>query len=272
MMDMNTELNSIDREEYSQNLQRKKAYYYKKDGNTVAFGYQKMCPLDIITGNCSHKGFYIQIQDGGLYRIWTEMDGVIFCSCTCNRWDTLEDLSKKLTRTGKEEFLRGLEAAEKNHGYIRQLHITVVKALGYGGLAEHYTEYMSVVKREQEAERQKRKLEEKRRLDAEEKRRQSEFDTQLFNAENSILKKEKVENAKTHKGSSLFLELFKANGIRLPLRTQGWVNDVLAEVTFKFDGSITYCYFSRGNDSKMFKGYLRMLEEKILEKHGVCNC
>ena len=144
--------------------------------------------------------------------------------------------------------------------------------MGYGGLAEHYTEYMSVVKREQEAERQKRKLEEKRRLDAEEKRRQSEFDTQLFNAENSILKKEKVENAKTHKGSSLFLELFKANGIWLPLRTQGWVNDVLAEVTFKFDGSITYCYFSRGNDSKVFKGYLRMLEEKILEKHGVCNC
>lgn len=271
MMNMNTELNSIDKEKYSQNLQRKKAYYYKKDGNTVAYGYQKICPLDIITGNSNHKGFYIQIHDGELYRIWTEMEGVIFCFCTCSKWDTLENLSKNLKHTGKEEFLRELEAAEEMHGYIKQLHIMVVKALGYGGLAEHYTEYMSMIRQEQETERHKRKLKEKRKLDAEEKRRQSEFGSQLFNAENSILKKEKVKNVKTNKGSSLFLELFKANGIRLPLRTQGWVNDILAEVAFKFDGSITYCYYSRGSDSRVFRDYLHKLEQKILEKQSICS-
>ncbi|MDE6914067.1 MAG: hypothetical protein K2P35_10295 [Lachnospiraceae bacterium] len=183
----------------------------------------------------------------------------------------MEKLNEDLTYMGKEGFLKSLEDSEKKQRYIKQLYITVLRALGYDGLAEHYAEYMHIIRQEMEAERQKRKLEEKIRLEEKEKKRQEAFDRQLLEAENSILKKNKVENVRTDKGGSLFLELFKANGIKLPLRTQGWVNDILAEVTFKFDGSITYCYYSRGNDSKVFRDYLHRLEQKIFEKHGICN-
>ena len=270
-IDMNIELNDINREEYNQNIQKKKAYYYKKDGNTVAYGYKNMCPLEIIICNENHKGFYLEIQNDEIFNIWIEIEGVIFKLCTYSRWDTLEKLNKNLSYMGKEEFLKTLEDLEQNHEYIKQLYITVLKALGYIDLAEHYTEYMCMIKHEMEVERQKRELEEKIKHEEEEKKQQEEFDIQLFEAENSILKKNKVENVKTNKGGSLFLELFKANGIKLPLRTQGWVNDILAEVTFKFDGSITYCYFSRGSDSKVFRDYLCRLEQRILEKHGICN-
>ena len=51
--------------------------------------------------------------------------------------------------------------------------------------------------------------------------------------------------------------------IRRILICMPWVNDTLAEVTFKFDGSITYCYYSRGSDSKVFRNYLYGLESKI---------
>ena len=268
---MNVELNDINKEEYSQNIQKKKAYYYKKDGNTVAYGYKNMCPLEIITCSENHKGFYLEIQNEGTYNIWTEIEGVIFKSRTYSRWDTLEKLNEELTYMGKEGFLKFLEHFEERHGYIKQLYITVLKALGYVDLAKHYAEYMCIIKQEMEAQRQKREQEEKIRLEEEERRQQEAFDSQLLEAENSILKKNKVENVKTNKGGSLFLELFKANGIKLPLRTQGWVNDTLAEVTFKFDGSITYCYYSRGSDSKVFSDYLHKLENKILEKHGICN-
>ena len=270
-MVMNIELKDINREEYNQNLQKKKAYYYKKDGNTVACGYKNMCPLEIITCSETHKGLYLEIRNGEIYNIWAEIEGVIFKSCAYSGWDTLEKLNKNLTCMGKEEFLKLLEASEKKHGYIRQLYITVVKALGDIDLAEHYAEYMRMIMQEMEAERQKRELEEKIKLEEEEKRRQEAFDNQLAEAENSILKKNKVENVKTDKGGSLFLELFKANGIKLPLRTQGWVNDILAEVAFKFDGSITYCYYSRGSDSRVFRDYLHKLEQRILEKHNICS-
>lgn len=269
-MVMNIELSSISKEEYNQKIQKKKAYYYKKDGNTVAYGYKNMCPLEVITRSESHKGLYLEIQNGEIYSIWTEIDGVIFRSCTYSGWDTLKKLNENLICVGKEEFLKKLEVLEENHDYIRQLDITVVKALGYDDLAEHYAGYMSMIRQEMETERQKMKLEEKIRLEEKEKKRQEAFDRQLLEAENSILKKNKVENVRTDKGGSLFLELFKANGIKLPLRTQGWVNDILAEVTFKFDGSITYCYYSRGNDSRVFRDYLRRLEQKIFEKHGIC--
>lgn len=134
-MVMNIELKDINREEYNQNLQKKKAYYYKKDGNTVACGYKNMCPLEIITCSETHKGLYLEIQNGEIYNIWAEIEGVIFKSCVYSGWDTLEKLNKNLTCMGKEEFLKLLETFEKKHGYIRQLYITVVKALGYIDLA-----------------------------------------------------------------------------------------------------------------------------------------
>lgn len=155
-MAMNVELNDINKEEYSQNIQKKKAYYYKKDGNTVAYGYKNMCPLKLITCNENHKGFYLEIQNEGIYNIWTEIEGVIFKSCTYSRWDSLEKLNEDLIYMGKEGFLRSLEDCEKKHGYIKQLYITVLKALGYIDLAKHYAEYMRIIKQDMEAQRQKR--------------------------------------------------------------------------------------------------------------------
>lgn len=41
---VNVELSDIDKEECSQNIQKKKACYYKKDGNTAAYGYTNKLP------------------------------------------------------------------------------------------------------------------------------------------------------------------------------------------------------------------------------------
>ena len=96
------------------------------------------------------------------------------------------------------------------------------------------------------------------------------FERQLLEAENDIINRQTVKNIKMDNGNSLILELFKANGIKLPIRTKGWINDILANISFKCGSSITYSYYTRGSDSKVFHSYLCQLEDKIRKKHNVC--
>ena len=61
-------------------------------------------------------------------------------------------------------------------------------------------------------------------------------------------------------GKNPVLDLFKLHGIDLPLRTQGWVNTGLAEIT---DGSYRYYKSKNKGDSTAFSGYLKQLREAI---------
>jgi hypothetical protein len=63
-----------------------------------------------------------------------------------------------------------------------------------------------------------------------------------------------------HDGRNPVLDLFKLYGIDLPLRTQGWVNTGLAEITA---GSYRYYKSKHKGDSSAFGGYLRKLREAI---------
>ena len=55
-------------------------------------------------------------------------------------------------------------------------------------------------------------------------------------------------------------DLFKMYNIDLPLRTKGWINACLFEITEN-----SYRYFKKKNtgDSAVFSGYLRKLREEI---------
>ena len=61
-------------------------------------------------------------------------------------------------------------------------------------------------------------------------------------------------------GKNPVLDLFKLYGIDLPLRTQGWVNTGLAEIT---DGSYRYYKSKHKGNSTAFGGYLEKLREAI---------
>lgn len=265
-----TELIDIDKEEYDRNIQRKKVLCYKNDGNTVTCRYKKICPLEIISGNEKHKGFYLEIQNESIYNVWIEIEEVIFKFCTYCGFDTLEFLNEDLVYMDKSGFLKSLELCENNHRYIPRLYIEAVRALGHHELAEHYTEYSRVIKQEHEEAERKKELERIRKCMEIEKSRREMFERQLLEAENDIINRQTVKNIKMDNGNSLILELFKANGIKLPIRTKGWINDILANISFKCGSSITYSYYTRGSDSKVFHGYLCQLEDKIRKKHNVC--
>ena len=67
-------------------------------------------------------------------------------------------------------------------------------------------------------------------------------------------------NEYEYDGKNPVLDLFKMYGIKLPLRTQGWVNSGLAEIT---GGGYRYLKSKHKGNSTAFSGYLNKLREAI---------
>ncbi len=74
--------------------------------------------------------------------------------------------------------------------------------------------------------------------------------------------KSKYESTTT----SLILYLMKKYNIKVPIKTQGWINRALASIK-PDDGSYTYQYYTSSSDSTVFYKYLNELVDKIKEEY-----
>ena len=108
--------------------------------------------------------------------------------------------------------------------------------------------------REAEAERERQ--EEKRQNEAKFDARVDEIATAINGGKSISVGYDEYAFA----GKNPMLDLFKLYGIDLPLRTQGWVNTGLAEIT---DGGYRYYKSKHKGDSTAFSGYLKKLREAI---------
>ncbi len=91
----------------------------------------------------------------------------------------------------------------------------------------------------------------------------AEVQKTIAEAENTIRTQGTLYN-REFEGKTIVLYLLKKYGVNVPIKTQGWVNNALAKVWFR-DGKITYSYYKTSKDSTVFYGYLKELEEKILQ-------
>jgi len=113
------------------------------------------------------------------------------------------------------------------------------------------------------AEEQRRQEEAELERKAEQRRKQDEFATRVDEIAKAIEKGETIGAAYDEDkfdGKNPVLDLFKLYNISLPLRTQGWVNTRLAEIT-----SSGYRYFSgkRNGNSTTFGEHLNKLRDAI---------
>ena len=113
-------------------------------------------------------------------------------------------------------------------------------------------------------EAKQRKNEEAERERREEKiQKQIKYDNRVDEIAKAIEKGAVISvgyNEHEFEGKNPVLDLFKIYGISLPLRTQGWINTGLAEIT---DGSYRYYKNKHKGDSTAFSGYLKKLREAI---------
>lgn len=67
----------------------------------------------------------------------------------------------------------------------------------------------------------------------------------------------------------VILHLFKLYNIKVPLKTQGWINEALYSLRYNDynDGKWGYEYYNSSKNSTVFYKYLEQLVKKIEEKY-----
>ena len=127
---------------------------------------------------------------------------------------------------GKDGFLSHLAYTSAHGRPVKNSELMALDMLGETELANSYRKKKSVWLT-------KRKQEEKQRRQEEEKR------FELETAANKLRNRETTSN-----DNGVILDLMRKYGVKVPLRTQGWILDCLVSVTFDGD-SVNYTYFKR---------------------------
>ena len=119
------------------------------------------------------------------------------------------------------------------------------------------------VRKLREEERKTREAEAESKRQEEKRQNEEKYDARVDEIASAINSGKAISvgyNENDYDGKNPVLDLFKLYGIDLPLRTQGWVNTGLAEIT---DGGYRYYSSKHKGDSSIFGGYLRKLREAV---------
>lgn len=251
---------------------RKRCITFAKDGNTVVKPYKTFYCVEKLTQDSVHKNYYIEVVKGkedweeSSFNLWEDLEIICIKVDWIPRYFTLErfiDALDKLEYQGSAGLFKRLEDAERNDFYINKVDIEVCVLLGKTDLAKHYAEYREKQIAAREAKRQAEAEERKRKKKEEEEKRIAGIEKAISDATYKIHKQEDMDNKEVD-GKSIINKLMEKYGIKVPLRTQGWINSKLAMITFN-GGNISYKYYGRSqrDNSKVFKKYLLELENAI---------
>jgi len=251
---------------------RKKCITFAKDGNTVVKPYKTFYNVEQITHNVEHRNLYFEVVKGkesweeDSYCLWDDLGNFCIRIDWIPRYWTIEEFEEKLYNWkyfGVDGFFERLKASEENGYHINKADIEVCAVLGEIELAKHYVEYREERIRRQEEKRQAEIAEREAKEREEQEKHNAEVQKIIVDAENAIRTQGTLYN-KSFEGKTIVLYLLKKHGVNVPIKTQGWVNNALAKVWFR-DGDITYSYYKSSRNSTVFYGYLKELEEKILQ-------
>ena len=249
---------------------------YKSDHNTPCRHFYNAWPLEKVLGEDRYSGLYLVLIDaavqnggtdynGGYYIVFNEIgDNVHTALLSINGHDSMERLKEHtdegLRFKSKDGFLNALKD-RVSHGYfIRETDIMALEMIGEAELAKQYR----IKKTEWLAERERQEIERREKLmaeEAEKERRLAEENAARLNAaETSIKARQRTPNT-----DGVILDLMRHYGIDVPLRTQGWILNSLAEVNFDGQNGMSYRYWKRGKatGSQAFFNYMWKLVNVI---------
>lgn len=182
---------------------------------------------------------------------------------------TIDELKTALSDyeyIGAEGFKKLINDKIQYNNYINLIDIELCKHIEDFSLMEKCIAYRIDWKQRQIEKDRKKSDERKEKERQEEEKEQRKIKQQEEDAEKSILNKKELYNNNIE-DTTIILRLLKKFDIKVPLKTQGWINKALAKIVFKNDGNISYYYYKSSKNSTVFEEYLITLEEKIKEKY-----
>ncbi len=248
---------------------KKKCICFAKDGNTVVKPYRILYELKKIISDVNYNNFYIEKVENKFYNqyfLWEELKGICIRRVEIHESTEISKLLQNINEYkffGVDGYLNMLNETEKEGGYINKLNIEVCMILGEMDLAMNYKKYREdfIITREsyEKAEREAREL---IRIEKELQEKE-ENEKEIIKAENNIRNHQVLIN-KPFLDNTIISYLMKKYNVKVPLKTQGWINKALAKIIYNETG-ISYTYYKGHKESTVFYKCLKELESKILE-------
>lgn len=228
---------------------------YAKDGNTPQKHFYNAYPLEKVLNDDKYKGLWIARTFNEYFGIFNKVGEVYICYTSEYQYNHIESMKNTIDTgfinyIGIDGFIRFCANLVEHNWHMKIINILALSMNGYTDLADHYANYKAIwiyLKKREEQERHKAYLKEQ---EEKQRKRQEEKNRKLDEAENSLKSHKETAN-----DDGIILDLMRKYNINVPLRTQGWILDCLATVTFT-DGSVGYRYYKRKNgrgSQKAFK-------------------
>jgi len=291
-LDMTKTSESIAYSEYINNLkleheakelskQNLKKCLYIKDNKAVVRNKELICIAELINDD-TYKNLYIEKttkQDAGVY-----IDlGIIYVYIRSITGDAShEDIKYYLnnaTNYTLEMALENIYNRKTNNQFVNVADIKLVELSGateqeVQGLIAYRQEWYDRKAKEDQEKKIKQEQEDKDYTDSKNKI----VEDLVSQAEQAILNNQKVNNKEItvyksryeSNDTSLILHMMKLYEIKIPIKTQGWINQALANIFYdENDGKVSYSYYKSSANSNVFRKYLNEFVGKVQVKYGV---
>ena len=274
----NLKLEQEAKELAKQNL---KKCLYIKDNKAVIRNKELISIAELINDE-SYKNLYIEKttkQDAGVY-IDLDIVHVYIRSITGDA--THEDIKYYLnnaTNYTLEKALENIYNRKNNNQFINVVDIKLVELSGASeqevqGLIDYRQEWYDRKAKEEQEKKLKQEQEDKEYADSKNKI----VDELISQAEQAIINNQKVNNKEItvyksrfeRNDTSLILHMMKLYEIKVPLKTQGWINQALASIFYdEGDCKISYSYYKSSANSNVFRKYLNEFVNKVHCKYSI---
>lgn len=246
---------------------------FSADGKKAVKHWLNLYPIEVLTGEDENKGFYLEVRKNGSfteYIVWSDCEGKIAVKLyhTYNSVEISElsgFLCDNAMYKGSEGYKKVLSQKEAEGRFINIVNIAAMNILGESELAMHYQQYREKFLQRRKEEDFRRMRQEELKQKRKEEEQQKVLEAKLAEAEECIRGNRLVKNEKLHDGKYLILCLMKKHNIKVPLKTQGWINSKLVNVRFEESGEVSLQFYRyKGcKCSESVYQYLRLLKAAI---------
>ena len=151
-------------------------------------------------------------------------------------------LAERIGFSTVDEFNAHMEAVIANDGYIRNSYIAFVR------------QYDSALAQRMEKREVERRAEYLRKQEQQRREREQEIADEITQAEQAIISGGKIDNTVTD-GKCLFLRLFEKYGVKVAIRSKGWIIEKLVYVLQNADGGAQVSFRKSSKYEKISGGF-----------------
>ena len=263
--------------------QNSKKCLYIKDNKAVIRNKELICVSDSVNDN-NYDNLYIEryINDSPDANVYIDL-GIVCVYIRTIRKDMLtEDIKYYLSNLSDytlDMALANIYNRKNNNQFNNVADIKLIELSGASeqevqGLIDYRQDWYDRKFKEDQIKKSKQEQDDKEYTDSKNKI----VNELISQAEQAIINNQKVNNKEItvyksryeSNDTSLILHMMKLYEIKVPLKTQGWINQALAEIYYDVkDGKVSYSYYKSSANSNVFRKYLNEFIGKVQDKYGV---